>query len=145
MTRINVLPPQRLTDEFLMAEYRELPRVFTLAAHLLTTGTLATRTLPTAYTLGKGHMLFFVTRLGWLGRRHADLTRELLARGYRLTFRDPLPTDGGDYTPDDTARMINLVRLRERIHGVKRPLHYWGKPVPPTFYDSPQDGSHDSV
>lgn len=32
MTRINVVDPRDLTDEHLFAEWRELPRVFTLAA-----------------------------------------------------------------------------------------------------------------
>ena len=31
MTRINVVPPRLLLDEHLLAEYRELPRVFALA------------------------------------------------------------------------------------------------------------------
>lgn len=65
----------------------------------------------------------------------ADLTREMLARGYALAARDPLPTDGGDYTPDRTARAVNVARLCERVRGAKRPLHYRGLPVPPTFYD----------
>lgn len=130
MTRINVIDPRDLTDEHLFAEWRELPRVFTLAA-----GSPAGRAVPPAYTLGTGHMLFFLPRLGWLGRRHADLTRELLARGYALAARPPLPTDGGDYTPDAAARAVNVARLCERVRGAKRPLHYRGTPVPPTFYD----------
>ena len=64
--------------------------------------------MPPRYTLGTGHILFFLPRLGWLGRRHADLTRELARRGYALAPRDPLPTDGGDYTPDAAAREATL-------------------------------------
>lgn len=30
MTRINLLPPAQLADQHLIAEYRELPRIFTL-------------------------------------------------------------------------------------------------------------------
>lgn len=130
MTRINVVAPADLTDEHLFAEWRELPRVFTLAA-----GSPAGRAVPPAYTLGTGHMLFFLPRLGWLGRRHADLTRELARRGYALAPRDPLPTDGGDYAPDAAARAVNVARLRERVAGARRTLHYCGAPVPPTFYD----------
>ena len=130
MTRINVVSPRDLTDEHLFAEWRELPRVFTLAA-----ASPAGRPVPPAYTLGAGHMLFFLPRLGWLGRRHADLTRELVARGYTLAARDPLPTTGGDYTPDAAARAVNVARLCERVAGARRTLHYRGRPVPPTFYD----------
>ena len=130
MTRINVVSPADLTDEHLFAEWRELPRVFTLAA-----GSPAGRAVPPAYTLGDGHMLFFLPRLGWLGRRHADLTQELARRGRALPPYPPLPTDGGDYTPDDAARAVNVARLRERVAGARRTLHYCGAPVPPTFYD----------
>jgi len=130
VTRINVVDPRDLTDEHLFAEWRELPRVFSLAA-----ASPAGRPVPAAYTLGTGHMLFFLPRLGWLGRRHAALTVELLSRGYNLAARDPLPTDGGDWTPDDQARSVNVARLCERVAGARRTLHYRGRPVPPTFYD----------
>lgn len=30
MTRINLLPASELTDQHLIAEYRELPRIFTI-------------------------------------------------------------------------------------------------------------------
>lgn len=132
MTRINVLPPSTLTDEFALAEWRELPRVFTLAAR---TDPDDPRPIPPRYVLGPGHVRFFLPRLGWLGRRHADLTRELLARGFDLAPRDPLPTTGGDYTPDDHARRVNVARLIERLRGARREQHHYRRPVPPTFYD----------
>jgi len=131
VTRINVVSPADLTDEHLHAEWRELPRVFTLAAKPLD----PRRFVPPAYTLGTGHLLFFLPRLGWLGRRHADLTAELAARGYALAARDPLPVTGGDWTPDAAARAVNVARLCERVAGARRTLHYRGRPVPPTFYD----------
>lgn len=31
MTRINLIPPAQLSDQHLLAEYRELPRIFTMA------------------------------------------------------------------------------------------------------------------
>ena len=131
MTRINVIPPGDLTDEHLLAEWRELPRVFTLAR--ADDG----RPTPPCYTLGAGHIRFFLPRLGWLGRRHADLTRELLARGFDLAPRPPLPTTGEDYAPDDDARRVNVARLIERLHGAKREQHHYRRPVPADFYDRP--------
>lgn len=127
MTRINTTGSQYLTDEHLLAEWRELPRVFHLA--------IDDRPLPPAYTLGAGHMRFFLARLGWLGRRHAALTAELERRGYTLAPRDPLPTDGGDWEPTPADVAVNVGRLIERLRGAKRPQHFWGKVVPVTFYD----------
>lgn len=127
MTRINVHPPAVLTDEHLFAEWRELPRVFALVDD--------GRPVPPRYVLGTGHMRFFLPRLGWLGRRHAALTAELHARGYTLAPHPPLPTTGGDWTPDDEDRRVNADRLIERLRGTRRVQHHYGRPVQPPFYD----------
>lgn len=126
MTRINVIDPATLTDEHLFAEWRELPRIFALPRD--------DRPTPSAYTLGQGHMRFFLPRLAWLAHRHAALTAECISRGYRLTERSPL-VGIGDWTPDAAARGVNLGRLRERLRGSKRAQHYRGVVVAPTFYD----------
>lgn len=54
MTRINLVEPRYLTDEHLLAEYRELPRVFTYVDRH---GIAEDR--PESYKLGKGHVKFF--------------------------------------------------------------------------------------
>ena len=83
MTRINCVPVQELSGPHLVAEYRELPRVFALARKAAARGVVE----PTAcYTLGKGHLLFFYTRLGYLVRRHAELIAEMKRRGYKPAF-----------------------------------------------------------
>lgn len=127
MTRINTVSPADLTDEHLLAEWRELPRIFRLV--------LDARPVPERYTLGTGHMRFFLARLGYLGRRHASLTGELLSRGYDLTPHPPLPTDGGSWEPDDDARRVNVERLIERLRGAKKAMHYRGVVVGLDFYD----------
>src|SRR5690606_11330297 len=83
MTRINCVPVQELSGPHLVAEYRELPRVFGLAAKAAARGAF---TQPATYTLGKGHLLFFYTRLGYLARRHAELIAEMKRRGYKPSF-----------------------------------------------------------
>ena len=130
MTRINLAPPESLTDEHLFAEWRELPRVFSLPRD--------DRPTPPAFTLGAGHMRFFLPHLGWLGRRHAALTAECIARGYRLTERPPLPCDGGDWTPSPADIATSAARLREALARSKRPQHYRGAVVAPTFYLEPR-------
>src|SRR3546814_5132779 len=74
MTRINCVPVHELSGPHLVAEYRELPRVFALAQKAAARGSF---TQPQAYTLGKGHVLFFYTRLGYLARRHLELIEEM--------------------------------------------------------------------
>jgi len=132
MTRINVIHPTRLTDQHLLAEYRELPRVFALASNAATSVPV-----PPAYTLGTGHVRFFYPRTRFLSDRQQTLIQELLERGYNLAHRTaPAPVLGrdGTWAPDDDARDINLTRLREKLAKAGAKYTYYGKPVPPTFY-----------
>lgn len=124
MTRINVIPPEALRREHLVAEYRELPRVFTLAkaAKLRGVDPRGPR-IPAAYTLGTGHVLFFYPRLRWLVQRHAALVAEMDARGYRAAIRTMFLSAGlsslgeewlGDWTPSADDLRLNLSRIADR-------------------------------
>jgi hypothetical protein len=62
MTRINVVPAEDLTDQHLMAEYRELPMVLAAARRSKSEGYEASH----AYTLNKGHVKFFYSKKRWL-------------------------------------------------------------------------------
>lgn len=120
MTRINCVPVEELTGPHLVAEYRELPRVFALAAKAATRGKLSQ---PATYILGKGHMLFFYTRLEYLARRHQQLVREMKRRGYKPSFegvqREQFPnipeTYWNDWTPTEEALALNRQRISERL------------------------------
>jgi hypothetical protein len=119
MTRINCVPVEELSRQHLVAEYRELPRVFSLAHKASQRTTLAQ---PDAYTLGTGHVTFFYTRLGYLAKRHAQLVAEMLRRGYKPTFTGSLKEAHpdipeafwGDWEPTDEALKINRARILER-------------------------------
>ncbi|NYT46142.1 endonuclease [Alcaligenaceae bacterium] len=119
MTRINCIPVQELSGPHLVAEYRELPRVFALAQKASARGGFIQ---PTAYTLGKGHLLFFYTRLGYLARRHAELIEEMKRRGYKPSYagiqRDDFPSIPaeywGDWQPTPEALALNRQRIQER-------------------------------
>ena len=121
MTRINVVPPRQLTNKHLMAEYRELPRIFTLAKRYLTVQC----DIPEHYPLGKGHMKFFVDKLHYLYLRYAEIYMELTARGYALSVplykqiaQDANSFRGthlwNDYTPTVEAYCLNYIRLAKR-------------------------------
>lgn len=122
MTRINCVPVTELTRQHLIAEYRELPRVFNLARKAAARGYQASDG-PSVYTLGKGHVLFFYTRLHYLAQRQQQLVDEMLRRGYQPSFTNSLsilhadiPTYmWNDWKPDEAALAINRQRLAERL------------------------------
>lgn len=119
MTRINCVPVQELSGPHLVAEYRELPRVFALAQRAAVRGL---RSQPDTYTLGKGHLLFFYTRLDYLARRHADLVEEMKRRGYKPTFpgirREDYPDIPDEFwngwAPTTEAVQLNRARIEAR-------------------------------
>jgi len=122
MTRINVVPPGELSRLHLIAEYRELPRIFNLVKAAQGKGhtpqTLSKK-IPPHYTMGKGHVLFFFDKLAWLEKRYNAVVREMICRGYNTRYQYP-PTAGinrkwfGDYRPTNIAREINRQRIKER-------------------------------
>ncbi|MFV9998078.1 MAG: pyrimidine dimer DNA glycosylase/endonuclease V [Arsenophonus endosymbiont of Dermacentor nuttalli] len=58
MTRINVIPPNELCDQHLLAEHRELTRIPNYIVKKKGNVTLSTLS---SYTLGKGHDIFLET------------------------------------------------------------------------------------
>lgn len=122
MTRINVVPPAELCDQHLLAEYRELPRIFGLVERAVQRGERPDDPRnPMAYTLGAGHCRFFYARLAYLSTRFRHLRDELERRGFRLQFTQPPPR--GDipdewwcsWAPDAQAVEVNRARIQERM------------------------------
>lgn len=119
MTRINCIPVEELVDKHLLAEYRELPRVFGLA-RLPKRG----ETFPEEYTLGTGHVKFFYNKLEYLERRFIAIVLELTRRGFRLSynnlpdkyFEERNPLLWKDWEPTEQAMIINRERIHERLN-----------------------------
>ena len=117
MTRINVIDPKDLTDQHLMAEYRELPRIYKLANDAYNRGLPA---IPPRYALGKGHVLFFYNKITFLINRHNALIIEMHNRNYKTNFLAPPVSDFPSeltktiWVPDTEEILINLARLLER-------------------------------
>lgn len=115
MTRINVVPPEELCDQHLLAEHRELTRIPNAVAR----GNYNLVGQPADYKLGEGHVKFFFTRLGYLFRRYVELHEECLARGFNVTRRWPDEEIGvefyGDYIPTPAALQANRERIYERM------------------------------
>ena len=123
MTRINVVPPEELVREHLIAEYRELPRVFTAVQAAQKRGlTPATVGIPSAYVLGTGHMKFFYDKCQFLLRRQQALIREIRSRGFNANHGYPNDLLNGlephwlnDWEPTEMALYLNRLRIRERL------------------------------
>lgn len=135
MTRINVVPPKELVRQHLIAEYRELPRIFSLVKRSQNSGKYpegmivpdilgpvnARIKIPKAYCLGTGHVLFFYDKLRWLVSRYHKLIQEIECRGYNANPIDDCDLLAGvykmwvnDWEPDDIALALNRQRIEER-------------------------------
>ena len=124
MTRINCVHPDELTVRHLVAEYRELPRIFTLVKKAQNRGlTPVDIMIPNVYVLGTGHVRFFYNKLKYLETRQQMLIDEMRKRGFKPNFinLDELMTGinqmwYNDWIPDDDAMKINRQRISERLN-----------------------------
>ena len=119
MTRINIVEPSELTDQHLIAEYRE---IFMVAGSL--NRTLNSKVgykeskVPKRYTLNKGHVYFFYNKGAYLHRRYHELIDEMLRRGFKPDKLRVFPTkvfvENGLYN-DWTPTIEDQKVIRERI------------------------------
>ena len=131
MTRINVLPPSELTREHLIAEYREIVRIFALVRSAQSKGINKFNfhkkyKQPSEYTLGTGHVLFFYNKLKYILDRYHALIDDMVRRHYSP---NPIPDEDlcldihqdwfGDYVPTEKAIGINRERIQKRLSGDK--------------------------
>ena len=123
MTRINVVPVKELCNKHLFAEWREMPRLVKNLQASLNRKTKPFRSseIPAEYVLGKGHVKFFFDKFEYLHKRHIEITKELLNRGYSLGKTDSdvfLEVDKNwynDYTPTLAAVELNRGRILDRM------------------------------
>lgn len=78
MTRINLLNPSELSDQHLIAEYRELPRCIKQD--------ISIKDAPCSYVLGKGHMKWARKNWKYLLDRYKDICKELVYRGFNIKY-----------------------------------------------------------
>ena len=78
MTRINLIPTKELSDQHLLSEYRELPRVIKQDLNV--------SDAPRNYTLGKGHMKWGRLHIQFLLDRYFELCNEMKYRGFKVNY-----------------------------------------------------------
>lgn len=88
MTIINCVPVETLTDEHLLAEYKEITRPFNKMVRRIDLHgedhAISNIIIPDRYVLGSGHEAFFFDKLEWLFKRYFIVYDELLDRGFNL-------------------------------------------------------------
>ena len=83
MTRINLINVNELSDQHLIAEYREITMVpAALKRTLNSRNGLILKNIPKNFTLNKGHVTFFYNKGQYLYNRYRLLINEMKKRGF---------------------------------------------------------------
>lgn len=109
--------PQVLTDQHLIAEYREL---MIPVGQLRKLNWVSKTEAPAELKLGKGHIVFWRDKQLYLKRRHEALVHEMKFRGFnpKYSFWDleDIPKEFlNDWTPDQKATNLLRQRIWEKI------------------------------
>lgn len=130
MTRINVdIDPRKLTDEHLLAEHREIKRLPAVYNKYSKIG------MPKEFTLGKGHVKFFLDKYKYTHKRYIQIYKECLSRGFNVedysnNWNDISQEDYNDYTPSIKDMYLLTDRIRERINESKKEFfHFYGRKI----------------
>lgn len=141
MTRINTIDVDLLSDQHLMAEYRELPMVHgSLRRTLKSTKGFQLNRVSPVYTLNAGHVYFWYNKKKFLFNRFDQLVEELLYRNYQvkpgerdIDWRvfDSVPQV--DWKPTIEDHAVNLERIIVRIN--QKPNFYrWTNRETPSYH-----------
>lgn len=133
MTRINsAIPVNRLTDEHLLAEHREIKRLpfcFKKAWECKTINNI-----PKKFCLGTGHIKFFLDKAAFTLFRYKQIYNECLKRGFNvINYSDNwnkilFEEYWNNYLPTDNERSLLIERISQRINDSnKKSFHYRGK------------------
>ncbi len=123
MTRINIIEPSELTDQHLIAEYREITMVpGSLKRTLVSKTGYQEKKVPKKFTLNGGHVYFFYNKGKYLDIRYKQLIKEMKRRGFNPDPNRKFPTDifknnglYNDWMPTIEDQKIIRQRIAERI------------------------------
>lgn len=121
MTRINLIDPEELHDQHLVAEYRELFMVGSSLQRSLKSPNWNLAKIPKSFTLNKGHVSFFYDKGRYLSKRYKLLIKEMKNRGMnpdpdRVFKREQWPDEFYlDWVASDHDKAIIRERIQEKI------------------------------
>jgi len=118
LTRINLINPSELSDQHLIAEYREIFMIGSALQRSMRSSRWAQtkELLPKEFTLNSGHVKFFYNKGKYLHKRYLRLVIEMKKEGMnpnqnRKFKQDQWPCElYNDWTPK--AKDIELIRER---------------------------------
>lgn len=116
VTRINVgIHPKELPDKLLLAEHREIKRI----PNVIKSGRYSMAGIPAKFTLGKGHVKFFYSRLLFLRNRYVSLYKECIARSFNVqdyssAWEGVPPELYLDYQSSEDDRQIVVERIESK-------------------------------
>ena len=123
MNRINLVDPSELSDQHLVAEYREIFMVGSSLQRSLKSKnwekTLAN--IPKKYTLNKGHVTFFYNKGKYLYKRYELLIEEMKNRGMNPDSERKFKTEQwpdelfNDWEPEPDDYKVIRARIKEKI------------------------------
>lgn len=130
MTRINsAIKPISLTDQHLIAELRELPRIFTLVSNCKNLNSIK---ISNNFKLGTGHVTFFYDKTNFLLMRHKLLRDEYYNRYNKIWpyIPDfPIIENQREYIPKYEDFIILKDRISERLLNSKQIPKYYRKTI----------------
>ena len=122
MTRINIISPSELTDQHLIAEYREITMVPAALSRTLKSKTgFKKERISKNYTLNTGHVYFFYDKGLYLNKRYDELVKEMKIRGFNPDPNRKFPKEVfpkelyNDWLPNLEDQKIIKKRLEEKI------------------------------
>lgn len=138
MTRINsAIPVERLTDEHLLAEHREIKRMPGSLIRAIKSGSI--NRIPKKFCLGKGHVTFFVDKSKFTLNRYRDIHKECLRRGFNVEdyssnwdIEECLKYNN-NHIPTIDEKNLLIDRITTRINNSpKNHWHYLGERISKT-------------
>ena len=134
MTRINsAIPVKCLTDEHLLAEHREIKRLPYCLRKAIVSGSIDK--IPEKFTLGKGHVLFFLDKMSFVLGRYSEIYYELIHRGFYVQdYSDNWKGIDSKYfnkhNCNSEEKKLLIDRISDRIiNSKKKCWHYYGKTI----------------
>ena len=122
MTRINIISPSELTDQHLIAEYREITMVPAALSRTLKSKTgFKKERISKNYTLNTGHVYFFYDKGLYLNKRYDELVKEMKIRGFNPDPNRKFPKEVfpkelyNDWMPTLEDQKIIRKRIAEKI------------------------------
>jgi deoxyribonuclease (pyrimidine dimer) len=133
--RINIINPKYLTDNHLVAEYRETKMsTYNYVRSKNSKKGIDKSRISDRYTLGEGHGYMWYNKFGYINERFNALVDEMRNRGFQTNFTElnfsGIDSDAfGDFHPTQEDKRINLDRILERISRQPEWYKYYGKNI----------------